>query len=178
MKEKLEDLLYRLPDIKGNIWHPLKWAWQRLTRGWDDRVIWSIHSYLARMTPIWLRELKARKRGIPISMFDDPNDASDASIEAAAKRWDEILDDMIAGFEAAKQIGGRHFAIYEEKCQLMQERYGKILVPWNEENRTLLDELYEEIDFWAKHDAQYDEAMGRFRKGMALFTEHFFSLWD
>jgi len=85
--------------------NPIKWAWQRLTRGWDDRVIWSIDYYLAEMMPVWLRKLAKDKQGIPASMFGDnwiePTSDED---EAAEQRWNGILHEMIDGFEAAKRI--------------------------------------------------------------------------
>lgn len=175
MREKLEDLLYWLLDIKNNIWHPLKWAWQRLARGWDDRVIWGLCDYLAEMMPIWLRELDKGQHGIPAVVFR-PDGWADW--EKSAEEWEIILQDMIAGFEAAKQISDLDFPIYEELRQLQRERYGRLLLIWNEEDLALIDEIDAEIDFRARHQAQEDEAVERFRKGMALFTEHFFSLWD
>jgi len=85
--------------------NPIRWAWQRLTRDWDDRVIWSIDYYLAEMMPVWLRKLAKDKQGTPISMYGDnwlePTGEED---EAAMLRWDGILHEMIDGFEAAKRI--------------------------------------------------------------------------
>lgn len=85
--------------------NPIRWAWQRLTRGWDDRVIWSIDYHLAEMMPQWLRVLKVKKQGIPGGMFDDPFTDLTPEMEAAAvEKWRGVLNEMIAGFEAAKRI--------------------------------------------------------------------------
>ena len=90
--------LYLLTD-------PIKWAWQRLTRGWDDRAVWSIDSYLAELMPQLLRKLKEDKLGIPGSMFENPFDDMTPEIEAAAlAKWHGILDDLIDGFEAADRL--------------------------------------------------------------------------
>ena len=87
--------------------NPIRWAWQRLTRGWDDRVIWSIDYYLAEMMPVWLRKLAKDKQGIPASMYGSPInwfESNSDEDDAAEQRWNGILHEMIEGFEAAKRI--------------------------------------------------------------------------
>lgn len=71
-------------------WRELQYAWQRIFRGWDDRVIWSIDWYLAEVMPVWIRRLKETKIGYPMGMEED--------------EWDKILDGIIEGFEAAYRI--------------------------------------------------------------------------
>jgi hypothetical protein len=95
-----------LKNISDNI----KWGYQRLTRKWDDRVIWSIDFYLSEMIPIWIKELKDKKHGIPCVCFDESdwnnekNDYKDGAEIKAQTKWDEILDKIIEGFEAQKKI--------------------------------------------------------------------------
>ncbi len=151
------------------MFNKLKWAVQRVFRGWDDRVIWNIDMYLARMMPVWLRQLKAQKGFPPLVFHGD-----DVDIEESEKMWNEILDKMIEGFEAAQHIDD--LPAWEELRKVEQERFGRELLVWNDKDE--LDELYTELDFWRKYQEQYDEALATFKEGMALFTEHFFSLWD
>jgi len=82
----------------------VRWAWQRVFRGWDDRVIWSIDWYLARRLPAWLRRLKRLKHGIPMFCFEDMSDDSPSAMEKATVKWNAEIDTMVAGFEAAIRI--------------------------------------------------------------------------
>ena len=83
----------------------IKWAWQRAFRGWDDTVIWSIDYYLAEMLPVWIRQLKEDKHGVPGMIFtkkelSNPNGISDKASKRAEKVYDNILEEIAIGFEA------------------------------------------------------------------------------
>ena len=84
----------------------IKWAWQRVFRGWDDRVVWSIDFYLARNLPNWLSVLKDNKIGTPVILFtNDDYDNDDYTIlddrcELRHREWQDILGQMIDGFNA------------------------------------------------------------------------------
>ncbi len=149
----------------------IRWGWQRLTRGWDDRVIWSIDIHLARMIPIWLQALKEDKMGVPSNLCTK-------SVEDGEEIWDDILDTIIKGFLAAQRIQNLDFPILKELRELEKERFGKLLLPWNEEEAKQIDQLNEELGVRDKLMQQQDEADQEFRKGMILFQEHFFSLWS
>lgn len=84
----------------------IKWAWQRVFRGWDDTAVWSVDSYLAEIIPQLLTALKEKKQGIPISVFDDEPEVleggvigyGEESMKKAEEKWDKILDTIIYGF--------------------------------------------------------------------------------
>jgi len=85
----------------------LKWAWQRVFRGWDDRAVWSINYYLSNLIPQLVKKLKEDNIGIPAKMFDgfpqDENYNYEEDIEnVALQRWHDILDSIIEGFEIYK----------------------------------------------------------------------------
>ena len=87
-----------LLEIKRN----LVWAWQRVFRGWDDRVIWSIDWYLAEKIPQWMMTLKERKAGIPGRMFNKEDFDSDYNptkegMKRATEKWNDILDAIAYG---------------------------------------------------------------------------------
>jgi hypothetical protein len=96
-------------NIYKGIRNEIKWAWQRVFRGYDNRIIWSLDYYLSEMLPIWLRELKQEKAGIPTVCFEEDDWDNDkceykkGAIERACNKWDDILDGMIEGFEAHKK---------------------------------------------------------------------------
>ena len=64
----------------------LHWAWQRVFRGWDDRVAWGIDWHLAKMLPVWINRMKEYGNSYP----------GDLTYE----EWHGILDEMIIGFKA------------------------------------------------------------------------------
>jgi hypothetical protein len=87
----------------------VKWAWQRVFKGWDDRVIWSVDWHIAKMLPIWMRELKKYGHGTPSCLFTDADEYTDEtgticikpeSEVRASKEWDDILENVALGFES------------------------------------------------------------------------------
>lgn len=63
----------------------LIYFWQRRTRGWDDRELWSLDVTLSKMIAPRLRRLKEIQLGHPGMMTEE--------------EWDACLDKMIASFE-------------------------------------------------------------------------------
>ena len=103
----------------------LKYAYQRSTRGWDDTVVWSIDYHISYYMPIWLRRLKETKQGIPLACFEK-DDLFKTSISPdeerkAEEKWNEILDKMILGFEAAKKIDELDFESKSQHEELMEQ---------------------------------------------------------
>lgn len=91
----------------------IKWAWQRVFRGWDDRVVWSIDCHLAKNIPHWINSLKNDKCGIPVSIyeegdFDENWSTSKESDERAKKKYDLILDQISEGFESYLEMDDFH----------------------------------------------------------------------
>ena len=85
--------------IFEGIFSEIKWAWQRVFRSWDDRVVWSVDMFLIPKIAEWLEKLKKDKRGIPMCMFGDDEwgEISKDAEEAAQKKYDKILDEIIEG---------------------------------------------------------------------------------
>lgn len=88
----------------------VKWAWQRVFIGYDERVIWSVDFYLSKMIPVWLEKLKTDKHGVPSSMFEDSDwdfensVLLDGSMERATARYNEILNEIIEGFKLYENL--------------------------------------------------------------------------
>src|SRR5271170_4037643 len=96
-----------------DVYYKFVYAYQRVTRGWDDRAVWSIDWWLDEKMPAMLRKLKEDKHGIPGSMFEGlptvPGEEwnhTDEAYAMAEARWNEILDKMIGAFEASRRIQG------------------------------------------------------------------------
>jgi len=129
-------------------WREVKWAWQRVFRGWDDRVCWSIDGYLADMIPLWMRRLQKVAHGYPSTLYDDVTGIGTDILAIPAHRdedpnmqkWINILEEIAVGFEAYRET---------------------------EENKW--------TSVW--YPAQ-EERLAKFEKGFDLFRKYFPDLWD
>jgi hypothetical protein len=149
-----------------------KWALQRAKRGWADCDTWSLDWYLAGWLPDALRHLKKNKHGIPAAVFktedcDEDSNPSDEGMKAGEARWDAIMDQMIAGFEAYTRSKS---GLYEAQLgpYPLHRPEGMSKEAW----RLLKDARFQQSQELAKQDEI------TFQLGMALFTEHLSSLWD
>jgi hypothetical protein len=81
-----------------------KHLYQRLTRGWDDRELWSLdHTFAAWIVPR-LERLKEMKRGVPASCLPEPSGPyTDEEYSMAELAWEYALDEMIEGFKVKQQ---------------------------------------------------------------------------
>ena len=98
----------------------IKYAWQRVFRGWDDRVIWSVDIYLTEKVPLWLKELQDCKIGVPIRFFENPEkiEYSNEEHKIARDKWNKELQVMIDGFSASKKIHDLEWNTKEEEEEL------------------------------------------------------------
>lgn len=158
----------------NNVYRKIKYAYQRVVRGWDDRVVWSVDYWLDDKMPAILRKLKEDMHGTPTSMFpegpeyvDETGNPNEAACKIAEARWDEALDKMAAGFEASWRIND---GLYEKELGEYPTMRPKGIDPkaWakiKDDNLVASREL-----------RKRDEAI--FKEGIALFAEHYHSLWD
>lgn len=146
---KLRFLIPRL--IRDGKWEVI-YAWQRLTKGYDERDVFSLYSRHTDRTLALLKELKEIKHGFPIGIVGDDaeldlegNLTEDASDKGMA-HWDHILTQVIEGFEAGKHLSEADY--------------------------------FDTGDTWEVMEAKRMPLQEQFEKGMALFTKHYFNLWD
>ncbi len=141
----------------------IKWFIQRGTRGWADRDAWGYFSYNARVNREVLEWLKVHKLGHPVSMYEytEHRNPTYEEEKEAIKKWNNILDDMIFGFDCiAKEGTGELYLWYpnsEDMEKILKEKHPG---------------LYDDVHFQTK------EEHDRMEKGMRLFIEHYLSLWD
>jgi len=62
----------------------LKYAYQRLTRGYDDRLFWSLADYVDPMIVAHVRNLAVMGNGHPAGLTE--------------KKWQKVLITILAGF--------------------------------------------------------------------------------
>lgn len=92
-------------------YYAVKWFIQRGFRGWAARDTWSLDYYLNSWMPDALRQMKAHKHGISFAFFpegpeyiDESGNPTDEAFKLATARYDEVMNKMIGGFEAARRI--------------------------------------------------------------------------
>ena len=114
----------------------LKWAWQRVFRGWDDRAVWSIDYYLSNLIPQLVKKLKEDGVGIPAKMFegfphDENGNYGGGVSDMAMQKWHDILDCIIVGFEIYKntdymQDGAEESKAFNRSFDLLREYFSNL----------------------------------------------------
>jgi hypothetical protein len=113
-------------------YYNIKYFIQRGNRGWSDRDIWNLDTYLCTWMPDAIRKLAETKHGIPHSAIGVSGEAlyvlgdngSDKSFEDAVKIWGEVLEAMALGFEAKElldEYGWRHDSEAEKKIERIRD---------------------------------------------------------
>lgn len=155
-----------------NAYRDIKGFLQRGKRGYADCDVWSLDSYLNSWLPAALRRLKATKQGVPSRVFEPEDCGEDGSpseegMKRAETRWNDILDQMIVGFEAGRRM---EEGLYEEELgeYPMEKKAGVSAEAWLKickDRRLAVAEL-----------TRRDEAL--FKGGLQLFIDFYGSLWD
>lgn len=106
----------------------VKWAWQRVFRGWDDRATWSADYYFARQISEILDAIKS-DCGIPHFVFIDLGIPVDTFIteeqeQTAKTYWDNIIQKIVDGFRAYLEA--------QEIVYTNPERYGVLVKQYEE----------------------------------------------
>jgi len=112
-------------------WQEMVFAWQRVFRGWDDRAVWSIDWYLAKLIPQLIRELSKQGHGLPGDLF--PNDtfgegATPEEEEEALRKWHEILEKIAIGFDVYHEH--EHEVFYKDEFKKPFEEAFDLFRKW------------------------------------------------
>ena len=97
----------------------IKWAWQRATKGYCDKDLWSIDEWFLSIMPDMLEGFKKTRIGYPGELskaFDDKLD-EDTLNKLGNEMWDKILDDMIRLMKEANTIGDLDRYEYHTHCK-------------------------------------------------------------
>lgn len=140
------------------MYYEVKWGFQRMFRGFDDRWYWSYYSMNAEQTLKVLKWLQKNKHGAPFTTDPDgviPIKDEDTLTENKFDvnknhfhRWNKALGLMVAGFEA-----------------LIKEEDVHILGP---------DGKYDH----AASQKERDRLHEKWEKGAKLFIANYRGLWD
>lgn len=152
--EAFDFFRYRIPHYVEDKLLEVKWGFQRMFRGFDDRWYWSYYSMNAEQTLKILRWMKEHKHGSPFT--HDPDNVLKTKDKSKGyeihdsfhKRWSEALGLMIRGFEA----------LLEEDELHLTDRKGNY-----DHEKTM---------------KAREKLMKEWEKGARLFIANYLGLWD
>jgi hypothetical protein len=136
-------------------WYEIKWANQRIWRGYDDRVVWSIDYYLDKMIPVWMEQLIKDKDGVPGIMFQD--------------------EDMVTDAEIALSVSVHQGEIKDEAIELRKKEYNAILQKIADGFR--MHRKISDCEFKRGSPAE-KAAQAQFHEAFDLFHRFYHTLWD
>ena len=86
----------------------IKWPWQRLTRGFDDRELWNLDMTIAKFVVPRLKEFLNYSGGWPHAMAEEETEFNIAGIEdlTPEEKWDKVLSEMLWAMEYASDNYG------------------------------------------------------------------------
>lgn len=131
--DKLEDLYFpicRMWYKLEGIYDEIKWFFQRGKRGYSECDIWGLNDYLVDIlipTLTWLRD---NHHGCPPDLWDN-----DAIEEDPCHKWKKILDEMVKGFKAYKEMDAifcnEDFDIAKKKLPQLEKKFRKTMRLFN-----------------------------------------------
>lgn len=170
--------LYNIRTFPRRTYRRFKWAWQRVWRGWDDSMVYSLDYWLSETMPQMINELRKHK-GYPGMMLTDeiaklPQDEID---KVCMSKWNSILNDIVSGFEAAQQISDGGGAAWDEYFEEYHKLYGDSLDWCSNDYNKSRDEIWERLGMDARLKKEEEERYVIYNKGMDLFKQYYFNLW-
>lgn len=179
---------YRFPGI---IIRNIKYSWQRITKGYCDRDLWSIDGWFMEIMPQMLQQLKETRYGSPGVLGTQYIDESGSyRNDTCHEEWDKILDEMIFLFqemdEDTCQKRNPYEQAHEDVYNEFQEKYGCFGEKLNPKNATRQIYFPYEIAEYSEIEDKYYEAekeLAKYRekckdKAFNLFAKWFYYLWD
>ena len=125
---------YRVPANISEARLAVKWAYQRVVRGYDDPFVWSMYSEHSKMMIAALTKLRNSHVGSPMPDVDDD------TIDIHAL-WESQLDTIIDGFKAMQEMEELTWsdAFNKEKQQELDERFTTGMKLFTKHYRSLWD---------------------------------------
>lgn len=192
--------------IPGLLIRDFKYCWQRITRGYCDRDIWSIDDWFLGVVPDMLQQLKDTRHGSPGILGENyANEEGIICNDTCHSEWNKILGEMIFLLrEASEDTCMRKNPMEEEHCRIFSEytkQYGlfgeKLQMEEEKEKEGKTWKGGKSANSFVMHFAselpQYEEAENRYieenrkleeyrdeckNQGLGLFTKWFWHLWD
>lgn len=139
----------------------IKWAWQRITRGYADCDVWGMNNWLLDVISGALDHLAENHCGYP-GTEQFPED----------EEWTTYLKDMALKFYAANEENEYYPTPEREKWWKWYEEHDSIVVP-------VSDALNPYVNTMIKEDKELAEKrMQDFAEAWSMMGDVFWDLWD
>lgn len=189
----------RLIGIIKYIGKCIRWSRQRIVRGYADCDWWNMDSYLQRLIPDMLREMREHHMGSPAYLGEEYINKDGMAVnDTCHEEWNIMLDRMIFLWREADENTCTRKNPYEDEYDRaideFHEKYGllgeKLLTESEqEENRRgdyiKVHTMSEVAEYKAITDKYFEEMrnIDEYRskckdEALDLLKEHFYSLWD
>ena len=150
-------------------YYNLKAAWQRATRGYASRDVWSMCDYFLEIFPAMLRDLAKNCNGYPgVVPFDTP------------EKWENWLREMADKLEWCREDKWEKDNEYEEEYMKQfdddswqnwqRDEHGNLVY---KHTQTEIDKLY-----FARLKELSDKAHQQLQDTLSEISRYFFCLWD
>ena len=178
----------------------IRWSYQRATRGYSDYDKWTMYSFLQKLIPEMLQDMRDNRHGSPSYLGQNyTNDKGILVNDTCHDEWDKLLDHMIFLWRESDEDTCTRKNSYEEEYDRasaeFREKYGLLGEKLQteeelEENRIrgggctmhFMSELAEYKEISDKYNAEELELdtyrLGCKNEAMDLLKEHFYALWD
>lgn len=160
-------------DFFSHYFRDIQCAYQRATKGYCYRDLWSIDVWFLNLFPKMLEEFNQIKQGHPSEITSDD--------------WDLIIDDMIYYFKNANIETTDFINLYEKEYSKISEKkykfmdfkkikdsnfYEMIFPELSDEEKNICDNYYKE------ENLKFEYMKENLKKGFKLWNKYFYNLWD
>jgi hypothetical protein len=178
----------------------VRWSWQRIFRGYADCDKWNMYSYLQKLIPEMLQDMRNDRYGSPGYLGKNyKNEEGTLVNDTCHEEWDKLLDHMIFLWRESDEETCTKKNPYEEEYHKahgeFEDKYGfwgeKLQTEEElEENRKrgggrtihFMKELpeYKEIsDKYFEEEKKIEDYRSKCKnEALDLLKEHFYALWD
>lgn len=177
----------------------LKYARQRIERGYSEQDVLDINHWFLTLIPEMLEEYKKNRNGSPGCLGENYTDSKGCLVnDKCHKEWDKILERMIFLFRESQEETCSKQNEYQEEhlkaFQAFEKEYGllgeKLATPIEKEKNKRLHvttvHFMSEVSQYSEIDRKYkerDNELAQYREdcrkeAMTLFSEWLPCLWD
>lgn len=180
--------------IPGVIFDNVRYSWQRITKGYCDKDLWSIDYWFMSVVPDMLQQFKDTKQGSPGVLGEDYI-AEDGILcnDTCHEEWDKILEEMIFLFREMNEETCQKKNIFEDEHRKVQNEFEEKYGFFGEKLEANIEksagkrihfpsELPEYKDIEEKY-FEYKKELYNYMeeckdKAFELFAKWFYHLWD
>ena len=159
-------------DFAKQLKRELKWAWQRVKRGYDDQIFWSFDHYLDQIIIKDLQWMLENRNGSPVLDGWTEDDCHE--------KWTEVLKEMLYYFMQSTE---QHCSEVNEYEDLVD--FDSYFAPCEDSNYSTMhykDTSAEAKELRDKHyqrSKEIDEyRAANHKKAMEMLSNHYRHLWD